>query len=124
MNDPFPIDECLSLDLVALAHARGHHATHITFRDLQGTEDPDLLPTIHAENFVLVTNNARDFLRLYRREAIHPGLAIVVPGSIGGKSQVRLFGLALDRIEPMSDLTNKVVEVTQDGTVTVRDWPP
>jgi len=124
LNDPFLIDECLSLDLVALAHSRGHHATHISFRDLQGTEDPDLLPIIHAESFVLVTNNARDFLKLYRREALHPGLIILVPGGIGGRSQARLFGLALDHVEPKTDLTNKVVEVTADGAVHIKDWPP
>ena len=63
MRDPFPIDECLSLDLVAEAHARGHHATHVVFRGLQGTKDPDLMPTIFGENFVFVTNNGRDFIR-------------------------------------------------------------
>jgi predicted nuclease of predicted toxin-antitoxin system len=65
LNDPFLIDECLSLDLVALAHSRGHHATHVVFREKQGTSDPDLMPLIRAEGFVLVTNNARDFLALY-----------------------------------------------------------
>lgn len=124
MNDPFLIDECLTLDLVALAHLRGHHATHVIFRALQGTDDPDLLPVVLSEGFVLVTNNARDFLRLYRREGIHPGLIIIVPGSIVAADQVRLFGRALDVIEPMQDLVNKVVEVLLDGSVHVRDWPP
>jgi len=32
MPDPFLIDECLSPDLVALAHERGFDATHVVFR--------------------------------------------------------------------------------------------
>ena len=84
LNDPFLIDECLSLDLVALAHARGHHATHVVFREKQGASDPDLMPLIRDEGFVLVTNNARDFLTLYAEEEIRPGLVIIVPG--GGSS--------------------------------------
>jgi predicted nuclease of predicted toxin-antitoxin system len=121
--DPFLIDECLSLDLVALAQARGHHATHVAFRGLQGTSDRGLLPIIREEGFVLVTNNARDFLRLYGQETVHPGLIVLVPGGIRAEFQARLFGLALDVIEPMTDLVNKVVEVGLSGMVTLRDWP-
>jgi predicted nuclease of predicted toxin-antitoxin system len=123
VNDPFLIDECLSPDLVALAHARGHSATHIVFRTLQGTPDRRLVPIIQRESFVLVTNNGRDFLKLYRQEKIHPGLIIIVPGGIDTDDQLRLFGRALDVIEPAQDLVNKVVEVQLDGSVQVRDWP-
>lgn len=123
MNDPFLIDECLSLDLVALAHARGHHATHVVFRGMQGTTDPDLMPLIRNEGFVLVTNNARDFLALYAEEDIHPGLVIIVPGGIVREIQLDLFNRVLDVIAPMADLINKVVEVFIDETIQVRDWP-
>lgn len=54
---------------------------------------------------------------------IHPGLVIIVPGSIGRETQVELFGLALDVIETWDDIVNKVVEVYSDGRVDVRDWP-
>jgi predicted nuclease of predicted toxin-antitoxin system len=124
LNDPFLIDECLSLDLVALAHARGHHATHVGFRSLLGTLDRALMPVIRAEGFVLVTNNGRDFLKLFRHEPVHPGLIVIVPGSIRAAAQVRLFGLALDVIEPLPDLVNKLVQVSIDGTVELKDWPP
>ncbi|MBF0305003.1 MAG: DUF5615 family PIN-like protein [Alphaproteobacteria bacterium] len=123
MNDPFLVDECLSLDLVALAHARGHHATHVIFRGLEGTQDPDLMPVIRDEGLVFVTNNGRDFLPLFAQEGIHPGLIIIVPGGILKDHQVRLFGCALDVIEPMTDLINTVVEVHLDGRVEVRTWP-
>jgi predicted nuclease of predicted toxin-antitoxin system len=123
VNEPFLIDECLSLDLVALAHARGHHATHVTFRNLQGTADRELMPLVRTEGFVLVTNNGRDFRKLYSQEAIHPGLIIIVPGGIPAETQLRLFGLVLDAVEPMPDLMNKVVEISITGTVRIQDLP-
>lgn len=123
MTDPFLIDECLSPDLVALAHAKGHHATHVVYRGLQGAVDADLLPIIRAESFVLVTNNGRDFLRLYASEDVHPGLVIIVPGGIGAEMQAKLFGCVLEAIESQPDLVNKVIEVFWEGIVEVRDWP-
>jgi predicted nuclease of predicted toxin-antitoxin system len=124
LNDPFLIDECLTLDLVAVAQERGHHATHVVFRGLEGTEDAGLLPAIQGENFVLVTSNGKDFLPLYAAEEIHPGLIIIVPGGIRKERQVNLFSRVLDVIEPMADLVNKVVEVSTEGMVEIRDWPP
>ena len=123
MTDPFLIDECLSPDLAALAHARGYNATHVVYRGLQGSADADLMPIIRAESFILVTNNGRDFLRLYAGEDVHPGLVIIVPGGIGAEMQVKLFGRALDTVEDHPDLTNKVVQVFLDEAVEVKDWP-
>lgn len=123
VNDPLLIDECLSPELVALAHARNHHATHVVFRGLQGTSDRDLMPIIREGGFIFVTNNGRDFLNLYASEEVHVGLIIIIPGSLSKEMQIAFFGLALDVIEPMSDLLNKVVEIYSDGSVEVRDWP-
>lgn len=123
MRDPFLIDECLSPDLVALAHARGYAATHVVFRGLTGTADHDLIPLVRHEGFVFVTNNARDFLKLYARENIHAGLVVIVPGGIPAEVQLRLFGAALDAMEPLPDLVNRIVEVYSDGSVDIRDWP-
>lgn len=123
VNDPFLIDECLSPDLVALANARNQHATHVVFRGMQGTQDPDLMPLIREGGFVLVTNNGKDFLPLFTKEDVHPGLVIIIPGSIDREKQLEFFGRVLDVVEPMPDIVNKVVEVFSDGTVEVRDWP-
>ena len=124
MLDRFLIDECLTQDLVALAHVRGHDATHIVFRSLQGTSDDDLMPIILNENFVFVTNNGKDFLSLYGNENLHPGLIIILPGSQGRVIQARLFEKVLDVIEPLSDIINKVVRVDINGNVTIEDYPP
>lgn len=123
MNDPFLIDECLSPDLVALANERGHHATHVVYRSAQGTKDRHLVPIILEQNFVFVTNNGKDFLKLLANQELHPGLVVIVPGNISAATQVQLFGKALDIIERESDLTNRVVEVFGDGLVTIREWP-
>lgn len=123
MRDPFLIDECLSPDLVAKAHERGHYATHVVHRGLVGTKDPMLMPVIRDEGFVFVTNNARDFLKLYEQEQVHAGLIIIVPGGIVAEKQVELFECALDAIEPLDEIINKVVEVDLDKRVTITDLP-
>lgn len=123
MRDPFLIDECLSPDLVAKAHERGHYATHVVHRGLEGTKDQKLMPVIRDEGFIFVTNNARDFLKLYEQEQIHAGLIIIVPGGIVADKQVELFECALDEIEPLDEIINKVVEVNLDKSVTIYDLP-
>lgn len=50
---------------------------------------------VQAEGFVLVTDNASDFRRMFERDDIHPGLA-VMPAEHGRASQQRLAGLLID----------------------------
>jgi predicted nuclease of predicted toxin-antitoxin system len=121
LNDPFLIDECLSPDLVALAAARHHYATHVVYRGLQGKLDRDLMPAIQDGNFVLVISNGKDFLALYAQVDLHPGLVIIIPGALGREMQLEFFRRVLDVVEPMSDLVNKVIEVFSDGSVDLRD---
>ncbi|KPL51633.1 toxin-antitoxin system, toxin component, PIN family protein [Prosthecomicrobium hirschii] len=120
MIDPFLIDECLYPGLVGVANARGHHATHVVHRGLQGRRDEHLMPFILQGNFIFVTSNTRDFLRLYAREAIHPGLILFLPGNLDRDLQAEFFAIALDTVEAMDDLINKVVEVRSDRSVTIR----
>lgn len=123
MRDPFLVDECLTPDLVGLAHGRGYAASHVVHRGLAGATDPTIASLAIRDGLVLVTNNGRDFLRIYAREAIHPGLIVIVPGGIVAEAQVRFFAIALDAIESLGDLVNTIVEVFEDGRVEVRDWP-
>lgn len=37
------------------------------------------MPRIVADDYTFVTNNARDFRKLYAKEALHAGLLIIVP---------------------------------------------
>lgn len=122
-DNPFFIDECLTLALVAKAHSRGHAATHVAFMGLRGEKDWNLLPMLIEKNYVLVTNNGEEFKMRYARLDIHPGLVIIVPGGIVKEKQVELFDLALDVIEALKDTINKVIDVTEDGVVSVKDFP-
>jgi len=81
------------------------------------------MPVIRDEGFVFVTNNARDFLKLYAQEQIHAGLIIIIPGGIVADKQVELFDCALDEIEPLDEIINKVVEVNLDKSVMIYDLP-
>jgi predicted nuclease of predicted toxin-antitoxin system len=123
VRDPFLIDECLSPDLVGLAHARGHHATHVVFRGLAGVRDDELMPVIRKEGFIFVTNNAKDFRKLYSLENIHAGLVIIVPGGAPTPAQLRFFTNALDVLETMPDLVNRILEVYSDGSVVIQNLP-
>jgi hypothetical protein len=53
---------------------------------------------------------------------MHNGIVIIVP-SVIQEEQVRLFDLALDVVETLDHTINRVIEVAEDGTVAVHDWP-
>ena len=61
----FLIDECLHTSLVEVAVERGHEATHVNYRGLSGVRDWNLMAPIQEGGFTFVTNNAKDFRRLY-----------------------------------------------------------
>ena len=51
----------------------------MTWLGLSGEPDRNIVRRAVADDMTLVTNNARDFRRLYAREPLHAGLVIVVP---------------------------------------------
>lgn len=111
----FLIDECLHTSLVAVAQNHGHDCFHINWLGLSGETDWDLMPRIVAEDFTFVTNNARDFRKLYAKEALHAGLVIIVPQVLPAL-QRELFLAALDELAHRNDLVNEVIEMTiEDG---------
>jgi predicted nuclease of predicted toxin-antitoxin system len=116
------IDECLSQRLCGVARSRGLEAMHIKHFDLLGTEDWELISKIQADDWTFITNNGRDFLKLYAKLNIHAGLIIIIP-SVSLKPQRRLLRHALRKLGPNPDLINKVVSVELDGRITIEDWP-
>jgi predicted nuclease of predicted toxin-antitoxin system len=110
----FLIDECLHTTLVAVAQDHGHECFHVNWIGLSGEADWDLMPRIVEENFTFVTNNARDFRRLYANEELHPGLVIIVPQVVPAL-QRELFEAVLADLEPNEDLLNEVIEITLGG---------
>ena len=105
----FLIDECLHTSLVEEAHAAGYVADHVAHRGLGGLKDWELMDVIRREEYTFVTNNRADFLRLHGKEALHPGVIVIVPNVVPAE-QRELFKAALDHIGSR-DMTNTVVEV-------------
>jgi predicted nuclease of predicted toxin-antitoxin system len=106
----FLIDECLHTSLVDVAVQRGHQATHVNYRGLSGVQDWNLMAPIREGVFAFVTNNAKDFRRLYAQEGIHAGLIILIP-NVPPSEQRELFDAALDDLAAAPDLINAALEV-------------
>ncbi len=89
---------------------------------MAGSSDWNLVGYIRKHGFIFVTNDKDDFLTLFASLDIHNGLIIIVP-KVEREAQVTLFGQALDVVETLDHTINRVIEVAEDGTVAVRDWP-
>ncbi|MBX5173543.1 DUF5615 family PIN-like protein [Rhizobium sp. NZLR1b] len=110
----FLIDECLHTSLVAVAQDHGHDCFHINWLGLSGETDWDLMPRIVAEDFTFVTNNARDFRKLYAKEELHAGLVIIVPQVLPAL-QRELFSAVLQELAISEGIVNEVVEIAIEG---------
>jgi len=73
------IDECLSVALVDVARARGHRADHVAYIGWSGIQDWTPMSRIEAGDYLFVTNNRLDFLRLHGKSELHNGLIVIVP---------------------------------------------
>jgi len=110
----FLIDECLTTALIPVANQRGHDAQHIVLIGKAGWQDWNVTRYAVAGDFIVVTNNAGDFLKLYAAQEFHPGLVILLP-SANRDIQQRLFAAALSRLSVVGEPVNQVVEVSLDG---------
>ncbi len=117
----FLIDECLTPDIVAWAHSRGFSATHVVYLQREGASDRSVAQLVLRRDDILVTNNARDFLSIYAKFDVHPGLVIILP-SVSREAQIALFEAALRVIETRDDLVNHLLEVSRDGSTRVVPW--
>jgi predicted nuclease of predicted toxin-antitoxin system len=110
----FLIDECLSIDLVTVASQAGHEAQHAARVGKAGWKDWNAARNAAEGDFVVVTNNANDFRKLYAMQPIHAGLVIVVP-RVNRVEQQPLFPGALDELAGFGEPVNRVLEVDLDG---------
>src|ERR1700730_16903296 len=106
----FLIDECLHESLVEVAHAAGFERTHVNHLGLSGKPDWELAERIVKDEFTFVTNNRVDFLPLFGKKDLHPGLIFLVPTVVPALQRARLVS-ALQYLSGR-DLVNTVVEVT------------
>ncbi len=118
----FLIDECLSQLLVEAAVFFGHEAVHVNHRGLASRRDDSLARYCVDTDTTMVTNNGRDFRRLYAGLPVHPGLVVILP-SVNRPGQRILFEAVLRHLEAQPDIVNRLLEVDANGVVTVSDWP-
>ena len=121
----FLIDECLTVDLVDAAGQAGHEAHHVAHVGRAGWKDWNVVRYARKGDFILVTNNASDFRRLYATEPLHAGLIILIP-AVSRTLQRRLFQAALDELAVIGEPVNRVLEVDLDGEeaiLTLYDLP-
>jgi predicted nuclease of predicted toxin-antitoxin system len=93
----FLIDECLSIDLISVANQAGYEAQHVARVGKAGWKDWNVARHASDGEFVLVTNNASDFRRLYATRSPHAGLVIIIP-NVNRAKQQQLFRGALDEL--------------------------
>ena len=115
------VDECLTPDLVDVARARWIEADHVAWLGRSGSQDWRILNLAISADYTLVTNNARDFRRLYREADLHPGLVIILPQG-RATDQIALFRKVLDYLERQSDIVNQLIEIGRDGQITATPW--
>lgn len=106
-----------------LAHGLGYEATSI--RDLSRLSDPDsaIAAFAVANDWIVVTNNRTDYVRLYAKIDLHPGLIILLPSAPQAR-QLELFKIVAEALDDLGDLTNQLIDVDRDGNITVTEWPP
>ena len=117
----FLVDECLHTSLMEISNKAGHEAHHVNWRGWSGLSDRQLCELILREEFVFVTNNARDFRKLMRETEVHPGLILLLPSETPAM-QGELFERVLREIAHRPDMTNTVVEI-DFGEIRVYELP-
>lgn len=109
----FLVDECLHESLIEIAHEAGFEASHVNHLGLSGTSDRNIADRIVKDEFTLLTNNRVDFLRLFGKMELHPGLIVFVPNA-PPKLQRAMFEGVLRYLQG-KELINSVLEVHLRG---------
>lgn len=122
MNYKFLVDECLSAGLAAIAKQRGLSADFGPHIGKAGWQDWNLAAFALEHDYTIVTHNRRDFLKLYAKISLHPGLVVIIPAGARAQ-QISWFESVLDYLEKNNvDLTNGLLEVDHAGLVRFRPW--
>jgi predicted nuclease of predicted toxin-antitoxin system len=126
----FFIDEDLSPQLVDECHRAGYDATSVRDRDMLRATDREVAKLCFAEDRVLVTNNATDFLKLAEEEGMHPGLVFL---PLGSRAEMRSWmATAIGAIEELvaaasidagALMINNVLDVDEGGRCELFEHP-
>jgi predicted nuclease of predicted toxin-antitoxin system len=103
----------LSPRLAPRFHARGHAAEHVAHRGLGGSADPAVWAHAFANDQIVLTINARDFLELARTSSLHAGLIILRSHGLSSEEQWQWLLPSIAYLEQREDgyLVNRVLEV-------------
>jgi hypothetical protein len=116
------LDENVSPAIVRLLSAAGHDAYHVRDRGLIDQPDHVIWRRAVDEDRVLVTINARDFVRLAGREDLHGGL-LTFPSGSRPVEQLTLILLAIERFAADraqgQDSTNRRLDIRDDREIQV-----
>jgi len=121
----FFVDECLSPALARRLNDAGFDAFHPLDIGRRGEFDHTVLRRCVEEDRILITQNAHDFRGLIGHLDMHPGL-VILP-SISRAGALRLLESILHRLAQQADprdyMFNRVIEVSEDGAITVYKLP-
>jgi predicted nuclease of predicted toxin-antitoxin system len=113
------LDEHVSPSLVGKLGDKGVFAVAAAHVGLSGERDTKIWNYALENNFVVVTGNARDFIRLLNVE-VHPGLIVLREGGLTRDEQWGRIQPVIEHVLESSDdnfLINKLVEISG-----VDDW--
>jgi len=116
------IDECLHMGLTKVARAAGCRAEHVVHRGLTGAPDWKILEFMVRLDYVLVTNNAKDFRKLAGSTEIHPGMILILP-NVPPRKQSVLFSLVLEYLDDREDLIDRVIEISEHHEISEYELP-
>jgi hypothetical protein len=114
------VNACIPLSLQSL-NCAGMKQITSTGLDSGGETDWNLMPRILEDDFTFVTNNAKDFRKLYAKEPVHPGLLIIVP-QVTPEKQRELFNTILEELDPDELIVNEVIEIEIGDGNAIREY--
>ena len=125
------IDECLSPELAEIAGTEfGCYAIHVPWLGAppaaqRSWKDRDIVKRALSGDYVLVTNNRRDFVEEYFPASgaeVHPGLIIIIEKSTLNV-EITLFRAVMTYVKTMESTVNTLVEIDASGKISVAEWP-
>jgi predicted nuclease of predicted toxin-antitoxin system len=119
------LDGHVSPSLVAKLGDKGVFAVAATHVGLSGEPDAKIWNYAFENDFVVVTSNARDFIRLLNVE-VHPGLIVLRKSGLTRDEQWDCIRPVIERVLESGDanfLVNKLVEISDVDEWEIREIP-
>lgn len=120
----FLVDEMLSRAVVSRLLALGHFAERASDIGLRGKKDHVVWSEAFRRDALVITANARDFLKLAAASELHVGLILLRAGDLFRCDQVAWVETALRWIDQhhRRELVNTVLEVFGESEADVRAY--